>query len=179
MKSNTHFSRIGSILVALTMAHMTALGQAPPSPGPEHEPLKRLEGEWTAKVKMGEDESSGIMTCKLECGGLWLISSYQGSFGGMDFQGRGMDGYDPEKKKYVSVWVDSFSARPMLLEGSYDKGASTMTMTGEGPGLDGSPAKQKMVTRSSDNDHMTTTMYIVGADGTETQMMTIEYTRKK
>jgi isopentenyldiphosphate isomerase len=90
-----------------------------------------------------------------------------------------MDTYDPEKKKYVSVWVDSMSARPLLLEGTYDKEKKTMTMTGEAPGPDGNPAKHKMVTHTPDNDHQTFTMYMVGPDGQETKVMTIEYTRKK
>ena len=34
-------------------------------------------------------------------------------------------------------------------------------------------------TQMPDDDHQTFTMYIVGADGQETKVMTIEYTRKK
>ena len=54
-----------------------------------------------------------------------------------------------------------------------------MTMTGEAPGPDGKPAKHKLVTHSPDNDHQTFTMYMIGADGQENKVMTIEYTRKK
>ena len=113
------------------MTHVTVLGQS--SPGPEHEALKKLEGTWNAKIKMGEDESAGTMTYKMECGGLWLTSDFRGEFGGQKFQGRGVDGYDQEKKKYVSVWVDSMSTRPTLFEGTYDKEKKTLTMTGEAP----------------------------------------------
>jgi hypothetical protein len=139
-----------------------------------------MEGTWTAKIKMeGADESTGTSTYRMECGGLWLASEFKGEIFGQKFEGRGMDTYDPEKKKYVSVWVDSMSARPLLLEGTYDKEKKTMTMTGEAPGPDGNPAKHKMVTHTPDNDHQTFTMYMVGPDGQETKVMTIEYTRKK
>lgn len=148
-------------------------------PGPEHERLKRLEGTWNAKTKVGDSESSGTVTYRMECGGLWLISDFRGEFAGQQFQGRGMDGYDPEKKKYVSVWVDSMSTRPSLFEGSYDPAKKTLTMTGEAPGPDGRPAKHKMVTQIQDDDHHTFTMYVVGPDGQENKMMSIDYTRKK
>ena len=179
MKTKTHFSVIGSLLLAFAMAPVTALGQGGPTPGPEHDALKKLEGTWNAKLKMGDNESSGTMTYKMECGGLWLTSDFRGEFDGQKFQGRGVDGYDPEKKKYVSVWVDSMSTRPMLLEGTHDKEKKTTTMTGEAPGPDGKLAKHKMVTHTPDDDHQTFTMYIIDADGKENKIMTIEYTRKK
>lgn len=179
MKTNTFARLVGPILSAILLPSFATLGQAPPAPGPEHEILKKMEGTWTAKVKMGDNESPATVTYKLECGGLWLVSDFRADFGDMKFQGRGMDGYDPDKKKYVSVWVDSMSARPMFLEGTFDKEKKTLTMTGEGPGPDGKPAKQKMVTQHTDDDHHVFTMYVTGADGQEVKMMTIEYTRKK
>jgi len=178
MKTKTQFSFVGSILVAFALAHVAALGQDAPAPGPEHEQLKKLEGTWNAKIKMGDSESTATATYKMVCGGMWLMSDFQGQLGDMKFSGQGLDGYDPEKKKYVSVWVDSMSSRPMLLEGTHDKEKKTTTMMGEAPGPDGKLAKHKMVTHLPDNDHMTFTMYIV-ADGQENKIMTIEYTRKK
>src|SRR5205814_3734957 len=130
MKPKTQFSIIGSLLLAFAMAHVAALGQSPPTPGPEHEHLKKLAGTWNAKLKMGDNESAGTMTYKMECGGLWLTSDFRGEFGGQKFQGRDVDGYDQEKKKYVSVWVDSMSTRPTIFEGTYDKEKKTLTMTG-------------------------------------------------
>ena len=167
------------VLLALLIAPICATGQAPPVPGPEHERLKTLEGTWTATVKMGDGESKGTMTYKLECGGLWLVSDFRGEFEGQAFQGKGMDGFDPVKKKYVSVWVDSWSTQPLLLEGTHDKETNTTTMTGEGMGPDGGMAKYKMVTRLTSDDHHTFTMFLVGDDGQDVPMMTIDYTRKK
>src|SRR5579885_3776655 len=111
------------------------LGQPPaPKPGPEHELLKKLEGTWEATVHAGPQDSKGTMVYKSACGGLWLASKYEGDFGGQKFEGRGLDGYNPTKKKYVSVWVDSMSPSPLITEGTFDDASKTMTMTGEGPG---------------------------------------------
>jgi hypothetical protein len=168
-------------LSAVVLAQMSATGQELPAPGPEHKALQRQEGEWTATVKTEgvEGTSTGTMKCKLECGGLWLATEYRGEFWGQPFEGRGFDGYDPVKKKYVSVWVDSMSTRPLLLEGDLDEAKKTLTMVGESVGPDGQPVKFKSVTRMVDDDHHTFVMYMVGPDGAETKLMTIDYARKK
>src|SRR5205809_737763 len=94
---------------------------ASPKPGPEHEQLKRLEGVWEATVNAGGQESKGTMTYKMDLGGLWLVSEFEGDFGGMKFRGRGLDTYDAAKKKHVALWADSMSTTPMIMEGTYDK----------------------------------------------------------
>lgn len=165
------------LAVALTRA--VTFAQEMPAPGPEHERLKQLEGEWIATLKSPGGDSKGTMTYRMECGGLWLVSDFRSDFGGMKFQGRGLDGYDPQKKKYVSVWVDSMSLRPLLFEGDWDAAKKELTSRGEGTGPDGKPVKYKSVSRMVDADHETFKMFIVGPDGTETEMMTIEYARKK
>ncbi len=179
MKSILLTSVTGLSLFTLALSPIIAVGQGFPSPGPEHQVLKKLEGTWNAKVKMGDNESSGTVTYRMECGGLWLMSDFHGEFADQKFQGHGMDGYDPNKQKYVSVWVDSMSTRPSLFEGTYDKDKKTMTMTGEAPGPDGKPAKHKLVTQMPDDDHQTFSMFIIGPDGQENKVMSIEYARKK
>ena len=91
MKPNTPFSFIGSFLVAFTLASVSVRGQATPTPGPEHEQLKKLEGTWNAKIKMGDTESSATATYKMVCGGMWLQSDFQGQFGDQKFSGQGLD----------------------------------------------------------------------------------------
>src|SRR6266478_3305581 len=130
---------------------------APPKPGPEHDVLKQMEGTWEYTLKMGGDakdakESKGTTTSKMELGGLWLVSNHEGDFGGMKFQGKGMDTYDAAKKKYLGVWADSMGTYPMLTEGTYDKVKKTLTMTSEGPGPDGKMAKYQMVTEFKNRD---------------------------
>ena len=168
----------GWIVIALLAPAVSA--QPPmPKPGPEHERLKRLEGTWEATVRSEGGESKGTMTYKLELGGLWLVSHFKGDFGGQSFEGKGFDGYDPAKKKYVGVWVDTMSLAPLIMEGNFDKEGKVLTQIGEGPGMDGKMTKFKSVTEIKDPDTMVFTMSSPGRDGKEQTMLTISYKRKK
>src|SRR5262249_33563823 len=155
------------------------VSQEPPKPGPEMDKLKNLVGTWDASVKMTGSEAKGTVTYKIDLGGLWLVSNFEGEFGGQKFQGHGMDSYDSSKKKYVSIWIDSMSTSPLISEGTFDKDGKVLTMTGEGPGPDGKPAKFKSVSNEKDKDTIIFTMYMVPKDGKEQEMMTITYKRKK
>ena len=169
--------RFACLLVAT--AALPILAQQMPTPGPEHAMLKKMEGEWNAKIKAGEAESTGTMTSKMELGGFWLITQFKGDIAGMPFEGRGMDTYDPTKKKFVSLWADSMGPFPMVAEGTYDKEKKRLTMTSEGMGPNGMPAKYKMVTDYPSDDKQLFTMFLLPPGGEEVKMMTIEYTRKK
>lgn len=150
-----------------------------PKPGPEHERLKKMEGTWEATVRTAGGESKGTMTYKVEMGGLWLASDFRGEFAGQKFEGKGFDGYDPAKKKYVSVWVDSMSLAPLFLEGSFDKEGKVLTQMGEGPGMDGKMTRYKSVTEIKGPDAMTFTMSSPDKEGKFQTMLTITYQRKK
>jgi hypothetical protein len=154
----------------------TALAQGPQKPGPEHAMLKKLEGTWESTLKLAGTESKGTMTYKMELGDLWLVGNLEAEFGGEKFKGKGLDSYDPMKKKFVSVWVDSMSTAPMFMEGTYDKEKKAITMMGEGPGMDGKPTKFKSVTEFKDDDHVVMSMWM--GDGKD-PAFTISYQRKK
>jgi hypothetical protein len=156
----------------------SARAQEPPKPGPEHEHLKQREGTWDATIKAGGHESKGKMTYKMGMGGFWLISHFEGDFGGEKFEGRGLDTYDPEKKKYVSAWADSMAPYLLVMEGDYDKDNKTLTATGEGPSPAGK-VKYKAVTKMMDADTMEFTLSVPEKNGKETVMLTITYNRKK
>ena len=174
------FHRI-CIALATSLALAPVAGaQEAPKPGPEHDRLKQLEGTWDVVMKFGDAETKGKVVYKMDLGGLWLVADFQGEFApGQKFTGKGLDGYDPLKKKYVSVWVDSMSTSPIVSQGTYDKDGKVLTMTGEGPGPDGKPMKYKMTTEHQDKDKLLFTMFGVSADGKETSMFTIAYKRRK
>lgn len=172
-------SRACALALLLLVPGIRALAQGPASPGPEHKALERLAGEWIATIKDDAGDSKGTMVAKMECGGLWLATEFRGSFGGVPFHGRGMDGYDPASRKHVSVWVDSMSTKPMVFEGTMDKAKKTLTLIAEGIGMDGKPAKFKSVTQYPDDDHQVFAMSMIGADGVEHKVVSIEYVRKK
>jgi uncharacterized protein DUF1579 len=154
----------------------SAFGQEVPKPGPEHEMLKKREGTWVSSMKVGDMESKGTLTSKMELGGLWLVGSLESELFGQKFAGKSLDTYDPLKKKYVSLWVDSMSTSPITMEGSYDKEKKELTLTGEGPGMDGKTTKYKSITKMPDDDTIVMTMYM--GDGKDPGFI-VTYKRKK
>jgi len=165
--------------VALTvlLAAPAVRAQEGAKPGPEHETLKKIVGTWDTTMKMmGMPESKGVATYKMDLGGLWLASTFEGDMGGTKFSGRGFDSYDAGKKKYVGVWFDSMTTSPMVMEGTYDKASKTMTMTGDAPGMDGKMAKHKIVTVMPDDNTMNFAMYV---GDVKEPAFTIVYKRKK
>jgi hypothetical protein len=153
-----------------------------PKPGPEHEVLKMDVGVWDATVEtMGpggkSDVSKGVETNTL-LGGLWLIQDFRAEFGGVPFQGHGVTGYDPTKKKYVGSWVDSMSTGLSTVEGTYDPKTKTMTARMEGPGPGGSITKSRATSEWKDPNTRVFTMYMPSGQGEETAMMKITYKRR-
>ena len=177
--------RIGLLIVACALgicgpAVRTAVAQPMAAPGPEHLKMKELEGTWDATVKMGPTDpgSKGKSVYKMDLGGLWMLSDFDGTFAGMPFHGKGIDGYDPATKKYTSIWIDSMTAAPLVSEGTYDKDGKALRFAGKGVGPDGKPVEFRMVNELKDANHMTFTMNMVGPDGKEMNVLTIEYTRQ-
>lgn len=169
------------LVVGLSLAQDQKSAPPPaPTPGPEHARLKKLEGTWDAVMTEPDGKkTTGVMTYKMECGGLWLASDYKGEHMGKPFHGKGLDSYDPASKKHHGVWVDSWITTPLRTEGAYDEKTRKTTSTGECHGPDGKPMKFKMISTTIDDDHEKFEMFMIGPDGKEQKGATIEYTRRK
>lgn len=173
-----------ALAIVVAAAAVSAAQEAWPKPGPEHDLLKQFVGEWDAKMTCflpGSDvqESTGSFAAKLDVGGYFLVTEYKGKLMGMDFHGRGISGYDPFKKKYAGVWVDSMSPSLYQVEGSFDKAGKVLTENMTGPDPEGKPMKFRMTTEIKDKDKFLQTMYMTGPDGEEMKGMETVYTRKK
>jgi hypothetical protein len=150
-----------------------------PKPGPEHALLKKLCGEWDAAVHhAGSPPAKATMTTRAH-GDFFTLDDFRSDFGGMAFTGHGINGYDPVKKQYVSIWTDTMSPSPVIMWGSYDDKKKELVTTGEGMGPGGKMCKMTNICRIKDDDHMEFEMRGPGPDGKEGQMMRIDYTRKK
>lgn len=166
-------------MTAVAVAAMLAtasFGQEGTKPGPEHEQLAKAAGTWDATMKFGNMESKGTVVYKMELGGLWLVSNLESQVFGQKFTGKGLDTYDPVRKKYIGIWVDSMSTSPVTMEGNYDEKKKTLTMAGEGPGMDGKATKYRSITEMPNADTMVMTMYI--GEGKD-PAFTVTYNRKK
>ena len=146
--------------------------------------LASEEGTWDADVTMtlpGMDpaKSKATETNRL-IGGKWLISDFQGEFGGQKFQGHGQTGFDAKKGKFVGTWVDSMSARIDTLEGTYDEASKTLTLYSDllNPET-GKIMKTKFVSVYKDGDTRVFTEFTQPDGSTEyVKMMEITYKRR-
>ena len=172
------------VLVALVSGAAAGAQEGPPlpKPGPEHELLKKDVGTWDATVEMmmpPGPPSKGTEVTALGPGGLWIITDFKSEMMGAPFQGHGVSGWDPARKKYVGTWVDSMSTSVMVTESTYDAASRSLTGWIDAPGPDGQPMKLKAVTEYKDDDTRVFTMYMKGPDGKEAPTMRISYKRRK
>lgn len=154
-------------------------------PGPEHAVLAREAGTWDAavEIRMGPPGalpqiSKGVEISRLCCNGLWLIKEFRSDPAYPSFEGHGVAGYDPVKKRYTGIWVDSDLNTPMISEGTYD--AASKTMTWQGSVLSGGKEMRfREVDVWKDENSRQFTMYMPGPDGKEAAGLSISYTRRK
>jgi hypothetical protein len=172
-----------SLLIA-TVLYWASTSHAQPSPfpkpGPEHAALKKMEGTWDVTMTLlGSIKAKGEAVAKMECGGLWLERNLKCDLGGVELHAKGLDTYDPIKKKYVSIQIDSMSTAPLSLEGNYDESSTTLTQVGEGRDFKGAVEQIKTITKRIDDDHTKVEVYRIFPDGKEKKMVVIEYARRK
>jgi uncharacterized protein affecting Mg2+/Co2+ transport len=171
-------------LAAFALAAGTARAQEPTKRGPEYDVLKSQVGTWDATVEMSAmpgqapSVSKGVETNTM-IGGLWLITDFKSEMAGEAFQGHGVAGYDPDKKKYVSTWVDSTMTALNVSDSAYDAATKTMTGSMQMPDASGKLANFKMVTEWKDADTRQFTIWGPGPDGKEWAGLKITYKRRK
>ena len=171
-----------ALLVTISILALLAAGpleaqQDAPKPGPEHAFLKEGVGAWDATVKSNGKESKGTLNCQSVLNGLWLLEQYKGEAAGVPFEGRGATSYDPSKKKFVNIWIDSMSTSPMHSEGTYDKDKKVLTLLGNMPMPDGTTIKSTITVTYKDAN--TKVMSLKGnMDGKEFELVEITYVRK-
>lgn len=173
---------VGTLLSGFLVLRATSSPkqEAPGAPtlAPE---LKRLEvwvGTWDAEVTMMGQTTKGSEVCRLECGGNWLISEFNGSLMGQPFQGKGFNGFDASKGAYSGVWIDS-SGAPMSVyaNGQFAKDGKSFKALVEGLGMDGKPGRFEYFSSFPDARTRTFEIFQLG-DGKRELQMSIRYTKK-
>src|SRR5262249_29786326 len=164
------------VLGLIAVAPLTAQ-QFEIKPGPEHAFLKEAEGVWDATAKSMGNESKGELHCKMALNGLWLLEHYKGEAAGKAFEGRGATSYDPAKKKFINVWIDSMIPSPMISEGRYEKEKKTSTLLGDMPMPDGKSMKSS-ITITYKDANMKVLSLKGTMDGKEFEMVEITYRRR-
>ena len=150
-----------SVVAATMFLCGVTFGQMPQATK-EHKILKKEEGTWNATMKIHVDMAGnpipepmvmkGKETNRM-LGDLWIVSDFEGDFGGMAFKGHGVFGYDAKAKRYSGSWVDSMTPTVSHMSGTYDAEKKTMTYETRGMGPDGKPMLGKNVVVYTDKDN--------------------------
>jgi hypothetical protein len=175
-----------SLTTTVLFAAALAAQEGPNPRHAAHDALKSLAGNWDYVMKSEAmpgvpgmekpTECPGIERAELICGGLWLRSTFDGTWNGAPFQGIWLAGYDPFQQKYMSYWVgsDEKECSMSTMEGTYDTASKTWNWNGETPH---GRMRSKVVFDSADSS--TETCFMVGPDGKEQKCMEIVRKRAK
>lgn len=158
--------------------------QAYMTPGPEHEMLTNMVGEWEGDITMWMDPSQppqtmkGTTTYESMMDGRYIVGHFSGMMMGMPFNGMDLTGFDNALKVFQNVWIDNMGTGILVTEGKYDKSTNLITYNGQMVTPNGSKAKVRNVIKIIDKDHSTFEMFVDYGAG-ETKSMEIKYSRKK
>lgn len=154
------------------------------SPGPEHQRLAKMAGDWTFTNTMWMApgappmQSTGTMHAETTMGGRYLVADWNGDFMGQPFHGRATSAYNNVAKRYEDTWVDNMGTGIMYSTGSCDaKGVCTYSGDSWDP-MSGQKMTMRSVMSWSGDNSFKTEMYAPGPDGKEMKMMEIVATRK-
>jgi hypothetical protein len=155
------------------------------APGPMHELLKPMAGNWKTTAKSWMQPGAEPQVSEGTCESTWILgnrylqSTYKGDMGGMPFEGVGIMGYDNMKKEFVSTWMDNMGTGVAMSEGTADASGKVLTMKSMmGDPQTGKMVPYKFVTKVMDENTYTMTMMNLKG-GKEQTEMEITYTRMK
>ena len=108
------------------------------APGPEHQKLATLAGEWTNVSKMWMAPNSEPMVTppgthkgEMILGGRFLLFSESGDMMGMPMDGRGLMGYNKLRNEYQMIWIDNTATPMYFASGKADSTGNVITLMGK------------------------------------------------
>ncbi|MEO7532185.1 MAG: DUF1579 domain-containing protein, partial [Sediminibacterium sp.] len=125
-------------------------------------------------------KNTGPMENKMILNGLYLQSTYKGSFDGMPFEGMSTLGYDNARKIFVSTWIDNMGSGIIYMEGTWDDATKQVNFKGKQTDpMTGKVMDVRETFKIIDDNTQLMKMYCAAPDGKEFQNMEIKYTRNK
>ena len=154
-------------------------------PNAHHQQLLGFVGSWEiiSRVWMSPGqapvETKGSAEKHMVLGGRFLQENFTGTMMATPFVGQGLTGYDNAKKRYVSIWVDTLSTAVLCSEGTMAADDKQLVLTGSG--FDPATGQDKsflQVIHIDSNQSHSFEWFEPGADGKETKLFEVIYTRK-
>ena len=166
-------------------AEMMKKVEAAGKPGPGHQALNALEGNWKAEVKCWMDPggspevSQGTAKASWKFNGRFLEEEFHGQMMGKPFTGRTLLGFDNTKQTFNSVWVSDTQTSMFTSEGKGDSGNKVITLEGKAtcPASGQKDIPMKTVLRVISPDKHVLEMYDA-SQGQNAKTMEITYTRQ-
>jgi hypothetical protein len=155
------------------------------TPGPAHQALEPLVGEWNAEVKMWMAPDAPPTISRGTSKNTWALKDryvqqeFNGEFMGKSFHGISFTGYDNVRQKYRSVWLDDMSTSMVVSEGEAGPGNKSFALGGTyACAMTGEKDKAvKQIFRILGRDKFVFEMHDP-AKGDNSKTMEITYTRK-
>ena len=163
------------------MAAMEAAGK----PGPQHQHLAKMAGDWTYDISLWMApgappmKSNGTMHGEMMMDGRYLQEVWKGDMMGMAFEGHSTEGYDNVAKHWFGTWIDNMSTGMMTSTGSCNEAMDSCTYNAEmyDP-MSGQKTSSRTVITWLDANTFKNQAYTAGPDGKEFQTMEIVAKRK-
>ncbi len=151
------------------------------APGPQHEALAQLAGNWTSTTTSYEGPepavvSTGNTVKTMILGGRYLMEDTQGESMGMPFHGVGLTGYNNTTGQYEWVWYDNMSTAILFGTGGMEGNTLTCHLDYADP-ISKKQMKAKLTVTIESPDRHVFSWYNL-ADGKEVKAMGVEYVRK-
>ncbi len=117
-------------------AEMEKMMEQLATPGEMHAWLAKFNGGWNVTGEFTEMDGSKLPMCGTACirmvlGGRWQEQIFNATYKRKPFQGRGMTGYDNEKKQFTNFWFDTMSTSTAPATGTLSADGKVLTLAGE------------------------------------------------
>jgi hypothetical protein len=152
------------------------------APGPEHEVLKGMVGNWTCDVSFimapgaPPEKSSGTLKRQMIMDGRYLSEDFEGTAGGMPFKGHALVSYNRGAKQYETIWIDSMGTGIGYWTGKGD--AKKITFEGDNYcAMEGKVVHEQHILEMPSKDKQVMKMIRKGPDGKDFQNFEMTCTR--
>jgi Protein of unknown function (DUF1579) len=154
-----------------------------PQPHKYHKLLQADVGVWDGELEMSvpgmpEPMKSEVVETIKTFGSFWTVSTLEGNFMGMPFEGHAQLGYDPEAKQFVGTWIDTSSPSIAVMHGSFDEDTKTLAMHFRAPDMMGRMTDQWNTSTVNEAGQRIFKGFFKAEDGSDVHSMTIVYTKR-
>ena len=126
-----------SVVAASNQSEIMKKVEAAGRPGPAHQALNDLVGDWKAEVKCWmqpgapPEVTQGTAQARWTLNHRFLEEDFHGQMMGRPFSGRTLMGFDNTRQTFNSVWVSDSQTSMFVSEGRGDGNYKTITQEGK------------------------------------------------